>query len=341
MIVNVLILFIAISLIAIFSPKENSKLSLFFFIGIGVVLFITAIVRDGENVADYDTYKLIYDTVKNGDSLLLVEPSFLLISHISSAAWMMFVIYAFLGIYFKLTAIRELTQLWFLSLVIYFANLFVLQEMTQIRAGVAAGLLLMCIKPIYDRNWKFFLLYSGLAVCFHYSALIILPFWFFDNKPRRLLLALSIPFAYAIYFSGINLIVALPIPAVQEKLKAYDELIKLGGEEWTTINVFNSILLIKIAIFYLYLWKYSFLVEKNKYLPILLKIQALTIMSFSVFAIMPVIGFRINELLGAVEIITLPFLYYLFKPKILSALIVVTLGGIMLYVSVFLTQLIK
>ena len=103
----------------------------------------------------------------------------------------LFLLFAILGVSFKLIAIKQLTELWFLSLILYLSNFFILHEMTQIRAGVASAFLLLCVKPIYDRDLKRFLLFAVLGFLFHYSAIVILPLWFLGIKARKNVLLFS------------------------------------------------------------------------------------------------------------------------------------------------------
>ncbi|MEG1611120.1 MAG: EpsG family protein [Alistipes sp.] len=311
------------------------------YILLGVFLVLYAGFRDGDAVLDYENYLQMYEDVKLGNPLL-TEPTFIWIASLSSSSVMLFVIYALLGVGLKLFAIKQLSQLWFLSLVIYISNFFILHELTQIRAGVAAALLLLCVKPIYERNWKLFLLFSIAAILFHASALIILPLWFltYSKQPHRILLALGLPIAYVVYFSGINLVGIIPIPGIQEKLEMYQELKMLGGEEWSKINVFNAVFLLKIGLFYLLLWKAELVETRNKYFLLMMNIFCISLMSFPLFAAMPVVGFRINELFGMVEILLFPMIYYIFRPKIMSKSIVVSIGCLILMISIFYNKLI-
>ncbi len=283
---------------------------------------------------DYGEYVNMYKYI-NENVDILTEFTFVWIAKLSQSTTILFIIYAILGVSLKFIAIKQLTKLWFLSVMIYCSYFFLLHDFTQIRVAVSSGLLLLCIKPIYHRDWKRFLIYSTIAISFHYSAIIILPLWILGSKPRRSILALSVPFGYLIYFSGIDLIASIPIPYVQEKLAIYQKMQELGDDAWSSINVFNLVFLVKIVLFYLFILKYELIALQNKYFPILIKIQAISIMSFTIFAQMPILGFRINELFGIVEIITLPFLYYLFSPRFFSKLIVCAMGFILIIISIF------
>lgn len=339
MLILVFILFFITSLFALFSSDDCCK-KVHFYVVWGFVFVLVATFRDGDVLSDYTAYTRMYESIKEGNSLP-TELTFMWISMLSSSSLILFAVYAILGVGLKLVAIRQLSELWILSLVIYISNFFILHDMTQIRVGVASALLLLCIKPIYERNWRLFLCFCFLAFIFHSSSLIIFPLWFIGNSKKcKLLLSLSIPAAYLIYFLGINLISVIPVASVEEKIMMYQQLQELDVDGFANINVFNLVFLAKIFIFYLLLWKCEMIEKHNKYAIVMVKIFCISLVSFPLFANMPVFGFRINELFGVIEIVLFPLIYYIFNPKKLSKLLVVLLGFLVLSISIFYNKLI-
>lgn len=339
----IFILLLIILLLAFSSfivPKELLYQYILYF-SLGLLFILVAGFRSEESVRDYANYVTYFYE----QDFLQVEPAFVLLSkgiHLLIGPYpiCIFVLFAILGVCLKLVAIRQLSELWFLSLLIYGSNFFILHEMTQIRAGIASGLLLLCVKPIYDRNLKRFLLFSFLGFLFHYSAIVILPLWFLGTKSRKNFLLLSIPIAYLIYFSGINLITTIPIPVIQSKISIYQTLMELGNEESILINVFSFFFLGKIMLFYFLLSKYELISFYNKYVPILMKIYCISLMSYLILAVMPPIATRINELFAIVEIVLLPLIYYAFKPIWFSKSIVLFIGICFLLINLFYVKLI-
>lgn len=340
MISILLFTFFLFLLISFFSPKDKI-VTIVIFICLGLVLIFIAGFR-GEGVdRDYNNYIEMF----HQQEFIVVEPAFVLISMIIDSLvgdnpFFLFFIFAIVGISLKLIAIRQLTELWFLSLVIYLSNFFILHEMTQIRAGVASAFLLLCVKPIYDRDLKRFLLFAILGFLFHYSAIVILPLWFLGIKARKKILLFSLPIGYLIYFSGINLIATIPISVIQNKIVMYQTLMELGNEESILINVFNLVFLAKIAVFYFLLFKYDLIFSYNKYVSILMKIYCISLMSYLVLAVLPPIATRITELFAVVDIILIPFIYYVFKPIWFSKLIVIFIGICFLLINLFYVKLI-
>lgn len=287
--------------------------------------------------ADHINYVDKYHEIIKGDHEL-IEVSFIFFSYLSywilGNALVLFIIYAFIGVSLKFVAIKQLSNLWFLSIIIYLGNFYILQEMTQIRVGVATGFFLLSIKPIYERDWKKFLLFFGFAFLFHYSALIMLPLWFLPSKSNKIWLIVSIPIAYVIYFLGVDLFsISIPIPAIQEKLDIYNSLQGLGTDWMDEINVFNLVFLVKVVIFYFLLWKYDTIAKHNKYFPILMRVYCLSLFVFPALGAFPVAAFRVSEFYGIVEIILYPLLIYSTKPARYAVPVVVVLGGILLIIS--------
>lgn len=253
----------------------------------------------------------------------------------------LFLSFATLGVFFKYRGIKELSSSIFLSLMVYISHYYLLHEMTQIRAGVAAGFFLLCIKPIYDRNLKRFLLFAFLAVFFHYSAVLIFPLWYINARKS------SSSYLYALVLLGIllnmlqiNLIMELPIPYIQRKMEVYKEAQELGLFGLDKINVWNLFFIMKLGLFFLLLYKKEFLIQKNKYLHLLLKIEALSLFALPAFAFIPALAFRVYELYGIVEIIILPLLVYLFDKRIIGYLMAIFVAFLFLAINLFYNHLI-
>ena len=339
-----LFLFSIFSLLALVIPvKYKYRYVLFSFLGF--ILVMVASLRSEVGNPDYPVYRLLYEDAKTGGAI--VELSYVYFSHLISFIFgdffYLILTYACLAIYFKLLAIRQVTELLFLSLAVYVSYFFILHEMIQIRVGVASAFLLLCVKPIYDRNLKKFLFFFFLAVFFHVSSLIILPLWFlgkFKGKLNIIFLILMVPVSYCIYFINVTILNFIPIPYVQEKLDIYMQLQELEAADFLTkINVFNYVFVGKIFIFYFLLYKHKLLTDNNKYTMILLNIYALSLFMYPALAMMPVLAGRISEFFGAVEIILIPFLYYIIRPRYIAVILILVWSLGILMVNLFKSNL--
>ncbi|WP_312993455.1 EpsG family protein [Chryseobacterium flavum] len=250
------------------------------------------------------------------------------------------VVYAFLGIFIKFLAIKRITNLFYLSLLVYLSHYYILHDLTQIRAGVAAAFFLLSLPYLYERNPLKYFLCISFAIVFHYSAFFLLFLYFVNPKKDEKIYPYLIPIGYIIYFLGFNIIVEIPIPYFQEKLKLYQEGIESGDKQSSTINVFNYAMILKIIVFY---FMYAFkdkLLEHSKYSTLLLKINALSIFAFAALSVIPAISYRIHELFNIVEIILIPLIIYIYKNRFIGYIIVIIYTLIFLLLDILYNELI-
>lgn len=318
---------------------------------IAVVLILIAGLRQTGVDPDSIIYVDIFNTFdspvnyfKDYQYNSLFEPAYYLIpsvikSYKSLNVTWSFLIFAILGVSLKFIAIPRLTDLVFLSAIVYCGHFFILHDMTQIRAGIASGILLLCIPKIQERNFFSFLILLCLGLLFHYSMIIFLPFYFLDSKSINKKIYLPLLFVpYILHFLHFNILTVLSsfkLGIISDKIQLYNDLLELGI--FTNINIYNTMFLIQLFTCVLFILKSDLLLENNKYALVLLKIYCIAAASFVTFSNVPVLAFRISELLSIVQIIIVPFYLYIIKPKYVALLIV--LGFALLYFSVDLVYL--
>lgn len=254
----------------------------------------------------------------------------------------LFFVYALLGVGIKLLALRRLSPLFFLPLAIYMGNYYMLHELTQMRAGVAAALFLFAIPYLAQgRRWQAFL-WMACAVLFHYSALSLLPLLLFNDKPinkwRRLAMACVVPIGYALYLLNIDILTIFYIPVITDKIIIYQDLRDRGvlGDQ---INVFNAVFLVKLLVYFYLLYFYETLVHYAKYISLLLKVMGLSIVIFLFFAGLPVVAFRASELYGVVDIVLYSYLFFTLRPLWFGRAIVVVVSLSLFAINVFYVHL--
>ena len=210
------------------------------------LMFISAF-RNGAD-RDYLTYVEYYNTIGTMERYK-VEPSFILISQVVKnlffdQVFFLFVIYVIIGIGIKTKALFQLTDFKILSLITYISFYFLMHDMTQIRAGVASGIVLLCIKPLYDRRLCSFFVLVLLAIFFHYSALAIIPLVLLKpNSINKRFYMLLIPFGYFLCFMNLDftgLLNFIPISYIQSKIQAYLYL-QTYSDNVEMPNIFNMI----------------------------------------------------------------------------------------------------
>jgi transmembrane protein EpsG len=223
-----------------------------------------------------------------------------------------FGIYAFIGIGLKIQAIKKYSKYAFISLAIYFLTYFWLHDYTQIRAGVASGFALIAVCNLETKKYIKYFLYILLAICFHWSAIIyiiIFPLFFLPNRVIQIFVILSF-LASIVGFDLSKIIILLTSsPAINTYFYIHSG--HVAG-----INVLNSLSLTSVVIyfFYSYILKRTHCDLNNQYK---LKICGLSLVAYFMFSCLqlPVVAYRLYEILNIVYIILLPEIMVSVKEK--------------------------
>lgn len=340
MIVLAFILYFLSLFFVIFTTKIKNVNKITFLVLFLLMIYI-ACIRDENSVNDYEVYIGVwrYSTYER----TTIEASFLFIrdilrDHLQLHYQSIFIVYAILGVSTKVWGIKRLADHFYLALLVYISHFYILHELTQMRAGVAAGFILIALKPLYNKNLKYYLIFIGLATMFHYSAALMLPLWFLNrNKSNKYYYYFLIPAGYIIYFLGIGFIQNIPIPYFQTKLEAYKNLAEEGSDK---INVFNALFLIRILIYYVLVFNREKIAKEYKMFYFLLNIYAISLFVLPALAAIPAIAFRIHELMGVVEIILFSLLIYAFKPRVFGYVAVIIITLVFFLINIFYNKLI-
>lgn len=305
--------------------------------GVGLFLILVAGFR-GDIAMDYTVYEDYYRSIIN-TSFIDVEYSFRLITYavhyLFNNVIYLFVIYSIIGVIVKFYALKRITEFFFLSVLLYFSHYFILGEMVQIRIGASYGFILWSIIYIKDKELIKFLSVSLFAIFFHYSAIVVLPFYFINSKRVQNVYFFIIPLAYILYFVNISIIDILgfvDFKVISEKYVKYK--LKASVED---INVFNAWQLGRIVLSGLFLWKWKLIRDKTEYGVIMIKFYILSCFSLAALSKFPTFGFRVSDIFGIVEIIIIPYIFYLFKKeqKPIINIIIYFVAFIFLSVTIF------
>lgn len=313
------------------------------FIGLGFFLFIVAAFRPSTIDRDYLSYVRLFDeNMRVGEAF--IEPSFLLITNfihrfLFSKVIFLFIFYAGFAVSIKFIAIKQLSHFWFLSALLYVSYSFLLHDLTQIRAGVSVGVVLLCIKPLYERKGIRFLLLAFLAIFFHFSAILLLFLWFLDpTKINTKLYAASIFISYIIFFSSsvilTNVINYLPEGILINKIARYQY------DNGAILNVFNSWQMMRCVLCLIFLWKIDIINEKNKYGILLTKIYVLATVAFVLLASNPTFAGRVSDLFSIIDIVLVPCLVYIIKPKMAGIVSVILIAFLYLVLNLYYNKII-
>ncbi len=237
--------------------------------------------------------------------------------------WFLFA-YATLGVGLKLYAIsRHSVNVWY-SIFVYLMTYYPLHEYTQVRVGVAAGIVLLSLSDVIKGVRLAFLLKIFFASLFHWSALALIPVYFFRNKQLHFFFAaifislLSIPFktevlnlvAYALSFS-----------------ESFSRYYNVHSGHVESFRVVNLVFLLNLALIICSLWlvlrgKISAKIDNLPSLLVAVHLFSLFVYLFFSALDRPVISFRLSELYSVVMLLSIPLFSKLSGRNIFLKLIV-------------------
>lgn len=317
MITFFIILFAFVSILYFMNIKHNVVSTIVFMI-CGLVLILVAGLREKGIDKDYFIYKdfwLMRNLKENVEYSFYIIRNFLKY-YLGLKYQSILFVYAILGVTFKLLSIQKISPLIWGSLLIYFSNYYILHEFTQIRIGVATGFLLLSLYYLIDKKYIHFYVFAGIAIFFHQSCFFIIIFPLFQNTERNIKFYYwVVPIGYLFYFFNTYLNFKIPIPSLQEKIDLYELATESGWMKDEKSNVFNALLLIRIAILNALLFYSKKIAEYFPGVFLFVKIYSFSLFSYMFLSKIPVFAVRIQELLGVVEIVLIPCLIFIFAKQ--------------------------
>ncbi len=333
---GILLLFISIILILLFAEEYLGKYKWAAYILLGLAFVLYAGLRPIGFDRDSENYENLFMHPDSNISDISVEPSFLFLSRLLYIVYpdvhILFILYALLGISLKFFAIRRLTPLFFLPILIYTGNFFLLHDITQIRVGIASALFLLAVKPLSEGRRLHALAYLVVAVIFHYSALALFPLLILNNNPfgqvDKILWALIIPVCFMLFFMGTDVLTTFQIPYITDKVEAYRALSENKLERESILNPFP---LIKMAVFLYFLYFADIIKDEVPSIYLLVKILGCSLIAYFAFSSIKIVSMRISELYGIVELVAYPCIVFTIRPAIIGKCLVCIIAFIELY----------
>lgn len=328
----ILVLFAMVAILP-YLEKYMGKYKLPVYIIIGIILVVLAGTREVGIDPDSENYEYSYHNYDSVKALIGVDYSYLFFSGILNAfthdVHAIFLLYAFLGILLKFVAFRQLSEFWFLPIVVYMSFYYEIHEITQIRTGVLTSMFLLSIKPLAEGRRWLAALYLIIGGFFHLSAFILLPVLFLSNNDMsmksKVMWALIVPVGYLFYFVGTSFIMNVDLPYIGYKLATYQAAEETGDSD-VAVNVFSPYNFITIFLYYYLLFFYSTIVERNKYFPLMIKIFGIGVFSYIAFAFLAVAAERICFQYRVVTILLFANVVYTLKPKWAGILAVILIA---------------
>ncbi|MEO7044880.1 MAG: EpsG family protein [Ferruginibacter sp.] len=344
------LLFILLAIIAVEYEFKTVRHSDFILVVIGIFLILFVGFRDVSVSRDYlpylDTFSFILHQDSTGQTTLLplFEPGFVFIVKLCygffhyNAAIAVMVIFAALSIVIKFFVFRKIAFNPFLVLLLYYGHYFLIEEMTQIRNGLACSLFFLALYyHLQNEKVKVFACIL-LAMLFHNSAVFYLLLFFIKKDNLNVWLYGTI-FLAAIVLGVIQvplLSVILPnvdLALISTKLTTYAETAdSLSYDKIRFFNVLNTCNVVITAYIFLYCIKNK--VEDAKLL-LFLKCNIISIFVYGLLIDVPSIATRITELFGAV--FPLLFAYFVKMPpfKKWNILLLIGVAFLYFYIDIF------
>jgi hypothetical protein len=268
------------------------------------------------------------------------EPTYWLFQQInlfffSGQAASFFIVFAFISILLKAHAIKAYSYYPWLSLLCYICFFYIIQDMTQIRAGVAIGFVFWSTKDIIDKSKNSFIAKIILATLFHYSAIVFMALYFIKPSFYKSKWFYCVLPLFGVFLAKLNIslifiqTVANYLPSfLSSKIWIYIELLQSGQLNIVDpINIGNLFLL---CIYYFALWlcvrreRVASMHHYNTDEAFKIKISAYSIKCLGFgffflfsFSFIEVFAYRIANYLFFYLIIIIPFIIKNIKPKLL------------------------
>lgn len=298
------------------------------FIGYNAILLIVVLVICFGYMcgSDWRAYELIY-TSYNEDNFwwrfLYMEPMYLCLNIIGNKLcldfWTFFIIIKLI-LFYKITSIIKRfcpKELFLLAFVFYLGFWGIMNFMDPSLRNMIAAFIFMCsIDSIINRNFKQFLLWTLLAISFHYSAIILILFYFiltrtYSNKNIVIFFVLV-----NVIFLNSNVIFTLVdslfsfIPIIATKVENYT----IGDDSDLGQGKILSFSYIIHIVFFMLILYYRKTLEKMQYGKFLFNISILFIFIFRI-GLTSLVFSRFQLFIGCFYSVTIAILFYSFQKR--------------------------
>ncbi|MFI3297004.1 MAG: EpsG family protein [bacterium] len=174
-------LFIIIAIFSLLEILTSKRSSQPVFWSLVAILIIFVGFR-GENVGfDYGSYLSIFNDIGNDNLNVPVEPAYLLLNKILYPLGyfpLLLFVMASIAITTKCTFISKYSSYPISSLLVYFSIAMLINDMGQIRFGMAVSFIMLSYGSMIRGNKAHMWISFILGLLFHYSSLLVLPVYF-------------------------------------------------------------------------------------------------------------------------------------------------------------------
>lgn len=332
-------------------PDEKKQLVSLSLLVSSCALILLAGLRGVGVDKDYHVYKGYFDSVTSYAEYFqnsLKEPAFVFIPVTLKKLGvysepLVFTTFSLIGVLVILTAIVKYSKFPALSMLVFYSNYFFLHEMTQIRAGIACGILIHSLKYVTQRNVLKFVLCILMASFFHYTAFVFLVVYLLNGEHlKRWVYASMLVFSIGLAILGVgleNILQFFNFGILTLKLDLY-----IGAHSDGTfhgINIFNALILLNVFMAILILITINAIKKEEEYVVLFTKLQFISLTLFYLFSTLVVFAWRFSELFGIVQFLLFPMAIYSFKEKWIGQVIVTVVAASMFYLNIFYANLLN
>ena len=332
MVVSLVLIFITCLSLSFFEDRLSDRDKKVIYAFLGIAMIMIAGMREVGSTPDTETYEEMYYAKEGSLIELLTEPSFYIISNFlhsfSLEVGGLFMAYAIISVPIHLTALWKLSRVPFLTLTLYISYYYMMHEMVQMRAGVAAGLFLWAIYFYVNQKKPYTLLFILLGTFFHYSAIVGLVIFFLGNdfpKWQKYILYAIVPVGMVVYFTQIDIFSIVPDEWGGLKLMKYRTMREKGVEDELAGWKFeiNILIWMRIVLYYCCIYYHDYLVKHFKYTSVAIKLQGVGFcFLFFVNSLSMVVGNRMNDYFSVASILLWTASIYAFYPRLVGKIII-------------------
>ncbi|MDE6460526.1 MAG: EpsG family protein [Paramuribaculum sp.] len=331
------------SLSEVINVNKKGRIVILFLLFIALVIFAGCRYQIGAQ--DFEEYTKSYaDVVKNGinygkytTSASLFEPGFICLYYLcslfsSSPVWAMLIV-ALVAVGINVSCYKEYSPKFFLfATLFYFIHTYILRDMSLIRSGIAAAIVLYSLRYVGQRKLKWFLLTIIIAMSFHLASIIFIivyPFYAMNLSKRSMIRMVIVSLLISYVFSAGMLLNALPKVGIFSRVSNYSWMIgssKLGV--LTNPTVLKQLFFVVISLVY-----YDRIKEHCPNFRLLLVPYLLSVCWLMVWNDFAIVAARMATFLSVTEVIIIPTTLILFKKhsRQIAGTVLIALAFIILY----------
>lgn len=213
-----------------------------------------------------------------------------------------------------------------MGLIVYFSRFMIIRDMNQIRQALAIVIIVFALKYLGENKKKVFLWLLLLAICFHHSSIIILPFIFLYK------INLTTKKAAWLFITSCTASVILG-KAIKLALMATDNVVLLTYVDTKNLGLANPVIIFQTVLFFLYSYYGKLLNNIQPYYRTIRNAYFYSLILLVLTSGLGEIGGRLGTIFATCEIFIIPALVKIVKPNYLGYIIFCLLAVFLFYMN--------